>query len=162
VVSRSCEGPLTRLGGSTALIDAPAAIFLAFCEAPMLRTNVGHFAPTARLLVGLLLINVSLIRALFSSACCGATYGTARSSDRFTGAYKHILLASCFVWLMQAASIGVLIADGLMSPMSFSMARSSPGNFKVVAHALFLAATAAAMPQLTKSMLKLEAAQHVA
>ena len=41
-----CELPLTKLGGSTALIDATCAVMLGFAESPLFTTSVDNFDPS--------------------------------------------------------------------------------------------------------------------
>ena len=55
ILQRQCESPLTKLGGSTAMIDAATAVMLAFSEPPLLVSSLGRFDPTARLLTAMLL-----------------------------------------------------------------------------------------------------------
>ena len=54
------RGPLTRLGGSMAIVDASCAVLLAFAEPPIHLSNVSRFDDTARLLGGLVIALVTL------------------------------------------------------------------------------------------------------
>jgi hypothetical protein len=52
--------------------------------------------------------------------------------------------------MLQAASIGILLADAFAYPLAFSMARSSSGEWRALATCTFLAFTCASLPQLLK------------
>ena len=66
-----CELPLTKLGGSTAIVDATAAVMLAFASSPLLVSAGGRFDSTARMLVALIIATITLVRVLFAASCCG-------------------------------------------------------------------------------------------
>lgn len=157
ILERQCESPLTKLGGSTALVDAPTAVMLAFAEPPLLVTGIGRFDPTARLLTGLLLVMTSMTRCLFAAACCGVLWSVASSETRaeaeqtrFSPAYAPILFVSGISWILQAASIGMILADSFVYPLAYSMARSLHGDWSALPFSLFLALTASSLPQLLK------------
>ena len=78
VLERQCEAPLTKLGGSTALLDATSAVLLAFAQPPLLVSSAGRFDPTARLLTALLITTMTLQRCLFAAACCGLLWAVPR------------------------------------------------------------------------------------
>ena len=54
-----------------------------------------------------------------------------------------------------------VLADGLAYPLAYSVARTVEGQFDVVAHAIFLALAAAALPPLMRSAHRLSEAEHV-
>ena len=81
VLESRCEAPLTKLGGSTALIDATCAVMLGFAEPPLLVSSSGRFDPTARLLTALLITTMTLQRCLFATACCGLLWAVAREDS---------------------------------------------------------------------------------
>ena len=180
ILQRQCETPLTKLGGSTALCDASSAVMLAFAQPPLLLSNVGRFDPTARLLTALLLTIVTLQRCLYASSCCGLLWAVARHDKelstwkiaqarirgggvfandqlepRFSEAYEPILLAAAVGWVLQAASVGVLLADVFALPLAHSSARSLAGDWLPIAFAFFAAITVASMPQLVKTAEKI-------
>jgi hypothetical protein len=160
VLARECESPLTKLGGSTALCDAPAAVMLAFSEPPLLVTAIGRFDPTARLLTALLLTMVSFQRTLFSAACCGLLYSVSShehpaSTSRFDRLYPPILFASAIAWIFQAVAVAVLLADVFATPLAYSAARGLGGDTWALPFAVFFAVTAASLPQLMRSTDKL-------
>lgn len=71
VLQSEREAPLTKLGGSTALIDATTAVMLGFAEPPLFVSSINRFDPTARLLTALLITTITLHRCLFATSCCG-------------------------------------------------------------------------------------------
>jgi hypothetical protein len=137
--------PLTRLGGSTALVDASCSVMLGFCEAPLLVNSMGRFDPTARLLTSLLLTIVTMQRCAFASACCALLLF---NSDVDMVVYHGLLVGSLLMWWFQIASVGILLADAFATPLAFSVLRATPGGSGVVSILLFLAITVASLPQL--------------
>ncbi len=145
------DSPLILFGGSTALVDAPSAIMLAFAEAPLLVTSLGRFNPTARLLTSLLLVIVSFQRMLFAAASCGILF-TARYNRICNHAhigkisYLFFLGSACVNWLVQLSALGVLVVDAFVMPLRFSVARGIVGEWAVGGVAIFLAVTLSSMP----------------
>jgi hypothetical protein len=162
VLQWRCESPLTKLGGSTALCDATSAVMLAFAEPPLMVTSIGRFDPTARLLTALLLTIVTLQRCAFASACCGLLWvvvsedveRAAQQKDnerRFSQAYVPILLFASLCWILQAAAVAILLGDIFAVPLAHSASRGMVGDWNTHAFAVFLAVTAAGLPQLMKT-----------
>ena len=161
VLKRKVETPLTKLGGSTALCDAPAAVFIAFMAPPTLTTNTGRFEPTARLLTSLLLSTVSAQRCIFAAACCGMLFTSAirdklDKTDYYDSSYKYYVGFAGVSWFVQSASVAILLADGFATPMAFSTSRSLPGHVNAVKFAIFAIITAAALPPLTRTLDRLQ------
>lgn len=71
VLRHKCELPLTKLGGSTAIVDATSAVMLAYASPPLFVSAAGRFDSTARMLVALLISTITVPRCIFASACCG-------------------------------------------------------------------------------------------
>lgn len=137
--------PLTRLGGSTALVDAPCSVMLGFCEAPLLVNSMGRFDPTARLLTSLLLTIVTMQRCAFAASCCALLLF---NTDADMVVYHGLLAGSLLMWWYQIASVAILVADTFATPLAFSVLRATPGGSEVVSILLFLAITVASLPQL--------------
>tara|TARA_Y100000768_G_scaffold345444_1_gene292377 strand:+ start:9253 stop:11262 length:2010 start_codon:yes stop_codon:yes gene_type:complete len=180
LLQRQCETPLTKLGGSTALCDASTAVMLAFAEPPLLLSSIGRFDPTARLLTALLLTIVTLQRCLYASACCGLLWAVAKHDketnnvniakarirlhgllanssyeSRFSAEYEYILLGAAMTWVLQAASVGILLADVFAVPLAHSSARSLAGEWLPIAYVFFFSITVASMPELVKTSEKI-------
>ena len=49
------ESPVSKLGGSTSVIDSTAAVMVAFSDPPLLAASTSSFDPIARMLVSLLI-----------------------------------------------------------------------------------------------------------
>ena len=144
--------PLLRLGGSTALVDAPAAVLLGFASAPLLTSASGQFDPTARMLTALLLTLVSLPRCAFAAACCALRASTALERGYKSTAFAMAATASTAVWLAQALSIGLLLSDAFATPAGYSLQRSLSGGWLPLSVAAFAAVLAAAQPQLMRAL----------
>lgn len=159
-LDRHCETPLTKLGGSTALVDATTAVLLAFAQSPLFVSSSGKFDPTARLLTALLVVTMTLPRCLFAVACCATLWAVAseESSFRpgaahvFTREYALVALVALLVWLIQTASIGILIADVFATPLAFSTSRAYQGGTAELAMAIFAALTASGLPGLLRTV----------
>ena len=138
--------PDTAFGGTTSLVDATSAIVVAFAAAPLDAAG-DRFDSTARLLACILLVNVSLVRVAFSAACCAW-----RAADCVNEmSYFRWLIFALVGWLVQAASIGVLVADLFAAPAVRSLARATPGDQAVGEACLLLALLSMAMPRLNRT-----------
>ncbi len=141
------SSPLTRFGGSTSLVDASAAVLVAFAETPTIVTSVGRFDPTARLLTSLLINLIVVTRCAFSAACCGILLENERNRR-----YKSILWLSSCMWVFQGSALAVIIADLFATPSAYSMSRSLAGDAVYLRTMLFLAMFCAGMPKLTATL----------
>jgi hypothetical protein len=158
VLDRACETPLTKLGGTTALVDATTAVMMGFGEAPLFVSSVERFDPTARLLTALLISTVTSHRCLFSTTCCGLLVAVISSEDGTTarqafdkGFLKYVCFAF-FGWLIQTCSVAVLIVDLFCVPLAHSMVRSQASTWEELALAIFLGTFACSLPQLLKTL----------
>lgn len=159
-LDRKCETPLTKLGGSTALVDATTAVLLAFAQSPLFVSSSGRFDPTARLLTSLLIVTMTLQRCLFAVACCAALWAVAsdESSRRpasahvFTRNYAVLALLALVAWIVQTVSIGILVADVFAVPLAFSHSRTYVGGDGEIAMAIFAALTASGMPSILRTV----------
>tara|TARA_Y100000817_G_scaffold167150_1_gene130719 strand:+ start:459 stop:2549 length:2091 start_codon:yes stop_codon:yes gene_type:complete len=150
LLERGNEPPLTKLGGSTAVVDASCAVLLAFSEPPLLVTSFGRFDPTARLLTALLITLTTLQRCIFASASCGIRWAVAKDNPRCSESYRVVIFVSGWIWIAQAASVAVLLCDVFVTPSAFSLMRASTSNVRTLSAVLFLTVTVAGMPQLLR------------
>lgn len=159
-LDRMCETPLTKLGGSTALVDATTAVLLAFAQSPLFVSSSGRFDPTARLLTSLLVVTMTLPRCLFAVACCATLWAVAseESSLRpaaahvFTREYAALALLALVAWLLQTASLGILVADVFATPLAFSNSRTYEGGSAELSMAIFSALVASGLPGLLRTV----------
>lgn len=161
VLGQKDEAPLTKLGGSTALVDATCAVMMGFAQPPLFVNSISRFDPTARLLTALLITTMTLHRCLFAVACCGFLLSVGVRKPQ----HGDVVSATCAVlalvaWLLQTASVAVLIADLFCLPLAHSMARSVDGGWVEISMAIFAATTAAGLPQLMQTVSYL-AVEHV-
>jgi hypothetical protein len=169
-LEHECEVPLTKLGGSTAMIDATSAVCMAFASPPLLVSATGRFDSTARMLVALIIATTTIPRCLFAAACCGllasfsfedAMKGSnsmqqqqkqQKPKPKHPTAYLVLSLLSAVAWLFQAAGLGVLISDAFCTPLAFSMHRLLSGSLLPTTIALFFTVTVVGMPEVVKSV----------
>ena len=128
----SSHNRIFLFGGSTAITDAAAAVVVGFMEPP-LRANLNTFASIARLLTSVVIVFTSLVRVCYATACCwtladGISTHTLIPHGHGLERYAPTLYAVGFMWLLQAAALGVLVADAFVTPTvdSFSWAREGP------------------------------------
>ena len=175
VLDRHCEAPLTKLGGSTALIDATTAVMLGFAEPPLFVSSISRFDPTARLLTALLITTMTLHRCLFATSCCGLLWAVATddnnkpvdfasslrvapgasggvATNRFSAEYVPYIAFALVAWLLQTASVAILLADVFCVPLAHSMSRSIAGGWGELGMVIFVATTATGMPQMMRTV----------
>lgn len=143
------ESPITKLGGSTAIVDSTAAVMLAFSETPTFATSSSSFNSTARMLVALLISIIVVTRCVFSAACCGILWPTFAQDGRRD--YAYILMYSAAAWCAQSAILAITSCDLFVSPAAYSMSRSMAGNVSAMFYirlVLFLCMTASGLPRL--------------
>lgn len=144
------ELPISKLGGSTAIIDSSAAVMMAFAESPTLVVSTGRFDPTARLLVALLVATIVVTRCSFSATCCGVLWESETCPERQT--YAGMLMFSGVSWVAQSAALAVLIVDLFVTPSSYSMSRNIPGDILPARMLLFLSLVGVGLPRLMKTI----------
>lgn len=142
------ESPITKLGGSTAMIDASCAVMLAFADPPLMLTSMGRFDPTARLLIALLITLTAVQRCMFASAGCAVRWAAVYHSSNCTQVYKIVSFCAIFQWSIQAVSLGIVISDIFVTPASYSLCRAVVGEYSLITLALFFSLLVVGMPQL--------------
>lgn len=144
------EPAVSKLGGSTAIVDSTAAVMLAFSESPTLASSSSQFDPTARMLVALLVSIIVLTRCAFSAACCGTLWPVFRSnSGRMDYALVHMTTAAG--WCVQSAILAILVCDLFVTPAAHSMSRAVVGDrtmLYILRVTLFLGIVCAGLPRL--------------
>lgn len=144
------ESPVSKLGGSTSVIDSTAAVMVAFSDPPLLAASTSSFDPIARMLVSLLISIIVVTRCAFSAACCGALwpvfYNVTSRRD-----YSIVLVYSGVVWCVHNAVLAITMCDLFVAPTAYSMSRSLFGHaayMSMVRATLFLAFVVAGLPRL--------------
>jgi len=143
------EAPISKLGGSTAIVDSTAAVMVAFSEPPTMAVSSSSFDPTARMLVALLVSIIVVTRCAFSAACCGTLYPTFKVDCRYD--YCFLLLYAGVTWCIQSAILGINVCDLFVTPAAYSMTRSIFGDANAmysIRATLFLALTTSGLPRL--------------
>lgn len=146
------ESPISKLGGSTAIIDSTAAVMIAFSESPTMAVSSSSFDPTARMLIAILTSVVVLPRCVFSAACCGALWPTFREDGRVD--YAYLLMYSGLSWCVQSAILAITTCDLFVAPAAYSMSRATAGSptaMFTIRSTLFLAIVVAGLPRLTST-----------
>jgi hypothetical protein len=158
ILDRECETPLTKLGGSTALVDATTAVMLGFSEPPLFVSSVERFDPTARLLTALLISTVTVHRCLFSTACCGTLAAVISHEDdqiskpAFDKAFLKYVAFAFAGWLFQTVSVAVLLVDVFAVPIAHSMMRNQAGGWAELSLTVFTGMFACSLPQLLQTL----------
>lgn len=158
------EPPVSKLGGSTAIVDSTAAVMLAFSESPTLAMSSSKFDPTARMLVSLLVSIIVLTRCAFSASCCGTLWPVFWDQPGRRD-YALLLMGSGLLWCVQSGILAVTVCDLFVTPASHSMSRAVVGGWidlYIVRITLFLGIVCAGLPRLmTTSRHILSKREHV-
>ena len=155
--SKDSNGPLTRLGGSSAILDVTGSVLLAFSEPPTLVSTLSRFEPTARILICMLVVLVAIPRCLFSVSCCTLLYESGREGKLDTSlVYMTILFAAAAFWAFQLITLSVTLSDLIISPFTVSVSRMMIGETFWIRLCLFLGAVNIGLPRLTSSVVKLK------
>jgi len=144
------EPPVSKLGGSTAIVDSTAAVMLAFSESPTLAMSSSKFDPTARMLVSLLVSIIVLTRCAFSASCCGTLWPVFWDQPGRRD-YALLLMGSGLLWCVQSGILAVTVCDLFVTPAAHSMSRAIVGSWidlYVVRITLFLGTVCAGLPRL--------------
>jgi len=144
------ERPVSKLGGSTAIVDSTAAVMMAFSESPTLAASSSKFDPTARMLVALLVSIIVLTRCAFSAACCGTLWPSMRKVPVMS-VYSRLLVLSGVSWCIQSIILGVTVCDLFVTPAAYEMSRAVAGSAEshyMLRLSLFLAVVCAGLPRL--------------
>lgn len=150
------RGPLTRLGGSSAIVDTSSGVLLAFSEAPLLVSALPRFEPTARLLIGLLISMVALPRCLFSSACCAILYESGQvGRSRVDPEFALLLILSSIFWIFQLVALAISINDLVVTPLGYSIGRGLVGGTGWISVAISMGFVTAGVPRLLNSSVRL-------
>jgi hypothetical protein len=143
------EDPLLRLGGSMAVVDSSSAVLLAFSVPPLLVTGMARFDNTARLLVGVTMAITTLQRCAFAAAANALTleafYNHRLHHCERDARMVHYAVV-LFSWLGQTVSIAITVADLVVSPLSYSVARATVGDSTWARVNLFLAVLCIGLP----------------
>lgn len=144
-------GPIARLGGSMAVIDASCAVLMAFAEPPIL-DSLSTFDDVARLLTGVLIGLVTLPRCLFALACNALCYGAHQKKAIWTDEYAWLILIAGVLWIAQIIITAITVADLVVAPLAVSLTRTIPGDDAVIAIALFLTFVNVAIPSMLRTL----------
>lgn len=127
------DAPLSKLGGSSAILDATQAVLVLYAQTPLLISN-GGFDETARLLISVLVVLVTSQRSCYAAACCALHYcgvvqrGELTQDTGVDGGYRLVLLFSVAFWVFQASVLAVSVADLVVAPFSYGVTRTVLGS----------------------------------
>ena len=143
------ESPLSKLGGPTGIIDASAAVLLAYAEAPLYNSEQNRFEAIARMLVGLLVAVTTLQRCFFS---CSACYLSLLTDDPgfHRRRYQTVLTAATAAWALHGGCLAILIADVFVLPAAYTLNRRNAGDVTIVKFLLFFGVICTVLPQITR------------
>lgn len=149
------DDPLTRIGGSSAVVDGAMGVLVLYARTPLI-VNEGGFDATARLLTGTLVALVSLQRSLFALCCCSLLIEASKEALRCKDqAYEALLWFGVAFWTLQISSIAVALCDLVATPMAGGMMRAQNGERTPIICVVFLVLVALGMPRLMQTSVKL-------
>lgn len=117
--------PLTKLGGSMALVDTAMAILVVFADAPVLGNQVA-FSGIGRMLGALLICISCLPLAIFAAVACGVTYADIPTQK--TAYYEGWWFLAVIAWLLQLMTIGLTLGYCFAGPLAYQLVRTSSGG----------------------------------
>ena len=149
------ELPVTKLGGSMALLDSAAAILVSFASPPLFGSHHGYEG-LGRMLSALLLCVSALPLAVFASVSCGLLAG-GLYHDTHCNLRMHasFLFASMFLWAIQLASTSITVAHVFCRIFSFQVFRVHDGGHTTMSILLLCACFATSIPTQNKIVLDL-------
>jgi hypothetical protein len=140
------EPPVSKLGGSMAIIDSTVAVLVAFSEPPIL-SSTSLFDPIARMLVSLLISTIVVSRCAFSSSCCGILWPSFMTTKGRLD-YAYLLVYSSLAWCIQSIALAIVVADLFVSPAAYSVSRAVEGEHLPIRVTYFLTLLCVGMPRL--------------
>lgn len=150
------SGIRPALGGSSALVDITCAIMLSFANPPV-RSDISDFGVVGRLLTSVLLTVGCLVRCMLGAACAGLLASLSGAPERAgTAKGPNVVAAASLValfWIVQSATIAILVADLLATPFAYDLSRTSLGTFEFPAASVYVAVSAAAASRMTANAL---------
>lgn len=149
------ELPITKLGGSMALLDSAAAILVSFADPPAFGSH--HlFAGLGRLLATLLLCISGIPLAVFAAVSCGLLAGgLTRNADFFyVRGYVRMLWLSIGLWIAQLTTVGVGVAHVFCRVFAFQIFRVYPGGQALMTLLLFGTCFLLSVPTTNRTILE--------
>lgn len=145
--------PVTKLGGSMALLDTSLAILVSFVTPPAFGSHHGY-AGLGRLLATLLFCVSAIPLAVFACVSCGILAGGLyydRCCDlRF---HARLLIVSIILWLLQLASSSITVAHVFCRVFSFQLFRVYSGGHTQMSIILFCVCFITSVPTQNKVIL---------
>jgi hypothetical protein len=154
-VNLNKEAPLSKLGGSTSLVDACVAALVSVATIPMLGASSRDFDAVSRLFSGVLIALFCFHRLFFSVASCALLAATTGSDKRFERSYNVVLWVSCLLWLLQTFAVAFSFSRLFIVPQAFSLVRFNSGGPRQTETALLLGALVLSVPYMNALNAKL-------
>ena len=145
------ESPLTKLGGSMAILDASVAALVSVTESPLLGSPATDFGGISRLVSGVLISYFVLQRMWVSTSSCALLAAT----DGFDRSYVVVLFISVVLWLLQSYSVGVVLGSLFVLPQASQLVRASVGGVSTSALAVGLGTLSLAFVPLNSTVKRL-------
>jgi len=164
------ESPLTKLGGSMAIIDISCSILVAFSDTPLFQTTTS-FSAIGRMLSSILIVVTCSNLAVFGATSCSMIacalpytpefsevedytfckgISWAPKSIYHTKRYRDIVCLSTVLWLLQIGSLFITLSRAFVSPFKFMLTRMSAGSEVVVSLAVVTGMIALGLPMQSK------------
>jgi len=123
------ELPLTKLGGSMALLDSAVAILVSFADPPAFGSHHA-FSGLGRLLATLLIAISGIPLGVFAATACGMLAGGLRYDAGFFYLRGHVRLLwlSVGLWIAQLTTVSVAVAHVFCRTFAFQLFRVYAGE----------------------------------
>ena len=132
------ELPLTKLGGSMALLDSAVAILVSFADPPAFGSHHA-FSGLGRLLATLLIAISGIPLGVFAATACGMLAGGLRYDAGFFYLRGHVRLLwlSVGLWIAQLTTVTVAVAHVFCRTFAFQLFRVYAGERFLMTLVLF-------------------------
>lgn len=142
------EVPLTKLGGSMALVDTALAILVVFADSPVLGNQIA-FSGIGRML-GALLICISCIPlAIFASVACAVTFAGTKGCW-----FRMWYLLGTLAWVVQLTTMGLTLGNCFAGPLAYQLVRTRSGGSMHVRVVVFVCTVMTSLPAQHKVILE--------
>jgi hypothetical protein len=152
----SKESPLTKLGGSMAIVDASLAALLSVTVTPIVAASSRNFDSVSRLFCGVLVVFFVLPRVWAGSAASALLARTASSDRGFDAGYPFVLWSASVLWILQSACVSISLARLFVVPQAYSLSRNMTGNGTVETVLVSMVSLALVAPPLNAMSVRLK------
>ena len=149
------EIPLTKLGGSMALVDTALSIIVVFADSPVLGNQIA-FASIGRMLAVILICISCIPLSIFAAVSCAVTFARNARSEGFW--YQLWWFWSGVAWIVQLCTVGLSLGHCFAGPLAYQLVRLGSTKSSNVRLLIFVCTILASLPSQHRVLLETTAA----